>query len=217
MTKRHYQLIIFDWDGTVMDSAAHIVRSAKLAIRDVGLPEVSAQKIRSLIGLSRHEILHHLFPNIQNSASVALEKAYEKHFFESDHMPVAPFEGAVEVLKTLANDYLLAVATGKSRRGLDCDLKDFNLGEYFVATRCGDEGFSKPHPQMLEIILDKTGMKPQDALMIGDSGYDLMMANQAKLDGLAVSYGVQTREELAQYEPIGFIDDIKELPAWLGK
>jgi phosphoglycolate phosphatase len=128
----------------------------------------------------------------------------------------APFEGAVAVLESLHQEgYILSVATGKSRRGLDHDLSAFGLTSLFTITRCGDECFSKPHPQMILDILRLTDVPPDKALMIGDTQRDLLMAQAANIDSLGVSYGLETRENLLQLNPRACIDDIIELPSWL--
>ncbi len=130
--------------------------------------------------------------------------------------PVCPFKGALDVLKILQKQgYLLAVATGKSRQGLDQDVSHYQLEKTFAVTRCGDEGFRKPHPRIIQDILYLTGVGPDKALMIGDTEYDLIMARQAGIDGLAVSYGLQDKALLLECKPLDCIDDIQDLPRWL--
>lgn len=216
MNKLPYKLLIFDWDGTLMDSAAHIVSSVQKALADLELPEVPEQKIRSVIGMTRESALKAALPDLPVEKQRALLQAYEKHFFTGDELPIRPFNGAPEVLKDLEQQgYLLAVATSKARRGFELDLEQHHLQQLFVASHCGDEGFSKPHPHVLLDVLQRTGIEPREALMIGDSEYDLVMARQAGVDALAVSYGVQSKDMLLECKPLDCIDNIKELPAWL--
>lgn len=211
-----YSLLIFDWDGTVMDSTAHIVQSALKAIEDCSLPAIQPHAIRQLIGLSRHEVLRRCYPDLSEKQAYELEIRYEHHFFRPGPQTVAPFEGAVDVIRQLHQDgYAMAVATGKSRRGLEADFDAFDLREYFKATCCGDESYSKPDPEMVNEILYSTATEASQALMIGDTEYDLIMGKAANVDCLAVSYGVQCEEELMNLKPQGCISDITQLPDWL--
>lgn len=199
-----------------MDSAAHIVESVQKAVADTGLPPVDAKKIRSLIGLSRADAMKTAIPNLDPDTQKALLKAYEENYFRSAEQPMRPFDGALKVLQDLDKQgYLLAVATGKARRGLEQDLMQYNLDKLFVATHCGDEGFSKPHPHVLLDVMQRAGVEKEETLMIGDSEYDLIMARQTGVDSLAVSYGVQSKDMLLECKPLDCIDDIKDLPAWL--
>lgn len=216
MAEKPYELIIFDWDGTLMDSAGHIVKSVQEALADLNLPKVPAEKIRRLIGRPREDALKAELPDLTPEKAQALTKRYEEIFFSQEELPIAPFEGALDTLKTLNKEgYILAVATSKSRYGLDIDLEHFKMKDLFAVTRCGDEGFSKPHPGMLMDVLQITAMETSQALMIGDSEYDLIMARQAGIDSLAVSYGVQNKDLLLECKPVDCLDDIGELPGWL--
>ena len=212
--QQQIELVIFDWDGTLIDSQANIVQCLQWMIRDCDLPERNEDELSNIIGLGLYEALNTLFPESDPQDYPQMVDRYRYHFFSSD--PSVPFPGAKEVLSHLSNnDYLLAVATGKGRRGLDKALDNTGFGQWFHATRCADETRSKPHPQMLEEILDELGIEPQRAVMIGDTEYDLQMAKNAGVHGIGVSYGVHDNERLQQCEPVAIIDEIGALLNWL--
>jgi len=208
------ELIIFDWDGTLIDSQANIVQCMQGMIRDLALPEKHDTELSNIIGLGLYEALNTLFPDSPSHDYEKMIDRYRYHFFASD--PSLPFPDVASVLEELsAAGYLLAVATGKGRRGLEKALDNTGFRQWFHTTRCADETRSKPHPQMLEEILDELGVEPQCAVMIGDTEYDLQMANNAGMPSLGVSYGVHERERLLQCEPLMVLDEIKSLLGWL--
>lgn len=211
-----YSLLVFDWDGTLIDSKAQIVNCMQATISSLELDERTDKQISDIIGLGLEEAIRSLYPEVSAEVIKQTAQAYREHFLTKDKTPSPLFDGAKEVLNTLRDSgYDLAVATGKSRRGLDKGLIDTGLESYFPITRCADETRSKPHPQMLEEILVDFNTEASKALMIGDSEYDLQLANNTKVDALAVSYGVHGLMRLLKEAPIGFIDDIKQLPQWL--
>jgi len=211
-----YSLLVFDWDGTLIDSKVQIVNCMQATIAALELEVRSDKQISDIIGLGLEEAIRRLYPNIESTKITLIVQAYREHYLTKDKTPSLLFEGTEDVLKTLKESgYELAVATGKSRRGLDKGLIDTGTTDYFPITRCADETRSKPHPQMLEEILVDLNTKPSDVLMIGDSEYDLQLANNCKVDALAVSYGVHGLIRLLKQDPVGFIDDIKQLPQWL--
>ncbi len=211
-----YSLLVFDWDGTLIDSKAQIVNCMQSTILSFELESRSDTQISDIIGLGLEEAIRSLYPDISAKIITQTAQAYREHYLTKDKTPSPLFEGATEVLNTLRDSgYGLAVATGKSRRGLDKGLIDTGLSDYFPITRCADETRSKPHPQMLEEILVDFNTEPSKTLMIGDSEYDLQLANNTKVDGLAVSYGVHGLMRLLKEDPVGFVDDIKQLPQWL--
>lgn len=208
------ELVIFDWDGTLIDSQANIVQCLQWMINDLKLPERTETQLSNIIGLGLHEALGELFPEYDTQAYQKMVDRYRYHFLSSD--PSLPFPGAEDVLSHLANNrYLLAVATGKGRRGLDKALDSTGFRQWFHATRCADETRSKPHPQMLEEILDELGVEPHRAVMIGDTEYDLQMAKSAGVHAIGVSYGVHDVSRLQQCEPRAVIDEIRALLDWL--
>lgn len=213
---QRFDLLVFDWDGTLMDSEARIVACLQGAIGDLGLPRKEVADLRNIIGLGLAEAIDTLFPGSDATTQQALVDRYRHHFLVADPTPSALFEGAAEVLHGLAaQGYLLAVATGKGRRGLDKVLEETGLGPLFHATRCADETFSKPHPQMLLELMDHLGAEPRATLMIGDTEYDMEMARNAQTHALAVSYGVHHPERLLKHAPLGCLERIGDLPLWL--
>lgn len=211
-----FELLVFDWDGTLMDSEARIVACMRAAITDLSLASRDDASIRNIIGLGLTEAIKHLYPGTDLAFATAMIDRYRYHFLTADQTRSELFAGAEDTLQTLADaGYLLAVATGKGRVGLDKVLDETGLGRLFHATRCADETFSKPHPLMLEQVMDELGVEPQATLMIGDTEYDMQMANNARTAALAVSYGVHERERLLQHQPLHCIDAITELTEWL--
>lgn len=214
MINQQIELVIFDWDGTLIDSQANIVHCLRCMARDLALPERSDRELSDIIGLGLYEALNKLFPEQLQHDYEKMVDRYRYHFLSSD--PSVPFPGAQDVLTELNNnDYLLAVATGKGRRGLEKALDHSGFRHLFHATRCADETRSKPHPQMLEEILDQLGVEPNNALMIGDTEYDLQMAKHAGIHAIGVGYGVHDVERLMQCEPVAVIDEIPALLDWL--
>ncbi|MEJ2691529.1 MAG: HAD-IA family hydrolase [Candidatus Thiodiazotropha sp.] len=211
-----FELLIFDWDGTLMDSEARIVASVEAAVEDLGLTSPGRDAIRNIIGLGLREAVHTLFPDGGDHLHLDIAERYRSHFFAAEETPALLFEGAREVIETLHNaGYLLAVATGKGRSGLNHALETTGLGGFFHATRTADETFSKPHPEMLHEILDALGVSPRQALMIGDTEYDLQMAANAHMPSLGVDYGVHDRERLLKFHPLACLNKVTEIPPWL--
>ncbi len=215
---RQYDLLIFDWDGTLMDSIARIVNCFGNACTDSGLSRPSDAAMRHVIGLGLAEAVEELLPGVDVATRERVVARYREHFLQIDQTAMPLYENVHEGLNALAEQgYLLAVATGKSRRGLDRVLAETGLGKLFVATRCADEAFSKPHPKMLEDLLDYTGLATDRALMVGDTTYDLQMARAAAMDSLAVSYGVHSREDLLVHGPRACLDSFDEVREWLAQ
>ncbi len=211
-----YSLLVFDWDGTLMDSVARIVSCLRASVEELQLPGRAEQDYRNVIGLGLREALEGLYPGSDESVHQALSERYRYHYLTADPTPSELFAGAAETLQALADDgYLLAVATGKGRQGLNKVLEQTGLGPMFHATRCADESFSKPHPQMLEELMDVLGVEPDETLMIGDSEYDMLLAQNARTDAVGVTYGVHPPQRLQPHGPLTCIDDIRELRPWL--
>jgi len=213
-----YQLIVFDWDGTLMDSEARIVACMQQAAREVGVAVPGHDAAKNVIGLGLSEAVQQLFAEEAPAHWPELAGAYRRHFLGGEFAPSPLFEGAREVISGLADaGFFLAVATGKSRRGLDRVLDETGLGELFTITRCADETFSKPHPQMLLDILERLGLGSQETLMVGDTEYDVQMAANAGVDALGVSYGVHDPDRLLAHGALHCLDEIGELPGWLSR
>ncbi len=211
-----YRLVVFDWDGTLMDSEARIVACLRAAIADVGLPPRPAEALRGIIGLGLQEALHALYPDADAAARQALVERYRYHFLVENTTPTALFEGVPALLAALeARGHLLAVATGKGRAGLNAVLEETGLAQRFHCTRCADETRSKPHPQMLEQIMDATGSMPRETLMVGDTAFDLEMARHAGADALGVAWGVHGAERLRAQGPLAVVDSVAALHRWL--
>jgi phosphoglycolate phosphatase len=214
---RAYDLLIFDWDGTLMDSAAKIVRCFSAATADLGVSDPGEAAIRNIIGLGLDEALHSLLPSHDAATRRSVAERYRDYFLGLDKTESTLFPGVSEGLRGLSErGYLLAIATGKARRGLTRALGETELAPLFVASRCADEAFSKPHPKMLHDILDQTGVDARRALMIGDTVYDMEMARSAGVDGLGVSYGVHERERLLEHAPRAVVDSFHEVCSWVG-
>ena len=210
------KLIVFDWDGTLMDSAAHIVNCLQIAITELNLAPKTDNELKNIIGLGLREALFALYPQGNEKELNALTARYREHFFDQDHEPCELFAGARELIEELdAKDYFLAIATGKGRNGLDKVLKDTGMGDFFPITRCADESHSKPHPQMLLDIIDWYGVDANETIMVGDTEYDLLMANNADANSVGVTYGVHEEQRLLNCKPLICVDNMNDLHHWL--
>lgn len=210
-----FKLIVFDWDGTLMDSEARIVACIQAAFADVGQPLPERAAARNIIGLGLNEAMAELWPGAGPGERERLVGCYRRHFLDTNETPSNLFEGAVELIDWLeGRGHLLAVATGKSRSGLDKVLTSTGLKPRFHATRCADETFSKPHPQMLLELMDELGVGAAETLMIGDTEYDMQMARNAGTSALAVCHGVHERERLLRHGPLGCLASLLDVPAW---
>ncbi len=213
---RRYDLIVFDWDGTLMDSLGRILNCFRAATVDVGVPYPGDDAVRDIVGLGLQEAMEALFPDSDSDLHQRLQEAYREHFLVRDRTEMEFFPGVNEGLPRLrAQGHHLAVATGKARRGLDRLLADSPLRELFSATRCADETRSKPHPLMLEEILRETGVPAERAIMIGDSIFDMEMARNAGMDALAVSYGAHPCERLRAFEPVTCAGSFEDVVQWM--
>ena len=212
-----YELVIFDWDGTLMDSTRLIARSLQNACRDVGTPVPSERDALFVIGLNVAATFDHVAPDLDAAGRERLAERYRHHFLANEHE--APlYDGVREMLSELrGRGRRLAVATGKARRGLERALDATGLRAWFEATRCADEGFAKPHPGMLLTLLEATGVDPERALMVGDTTHDLELAANAGVDAVAVSYGAHHEELLATRAARTRCASVGELHRWLTK
>jgi len=214
-TTRRFALVVFDWDGTLADSTTLIAQSLQRACVDVGQPAPDDVAARFVIGLGLADALRTVAPALPPERYGELSARYRDHYLarESD---IPLFDGARELLAELeAAGYWLAVATGKSRRGLDRALSANGLAGAFHATRCADEGFPKPHPDMLLHLMGRLGVSPDETLMIGDTTHDLALARNAGASGVAVTYGAHALEGLAGLSPLATVNSVAELRTWL--
>lgn len=216
MTERPYGLLVFDWDGTLADSERRIIDAVRRALNELGLPDRSPAQIRNVIGLGMQECLETLFPDVSPSRRAGFVHAYRKHFSVENEAPVTLFPMVKEVLRGLhSRGYAIAIATGKSRRGLDRELRESGLDAFVQISRCADESPSKPHPQMLEDILELALTPSHRALMVGDTTYDMQMARDAGVDRVGVSYGAHEAGRLLEFGPLQIVDSLRQFEQWL--
>jgi phosphoglycolate phosphatase len=216
MAKR-YDLLVFDWDGTLIDSAAHIAASLQKAFQDLELPVPSSAQARHVIGLGLQDAMAYLNPALERNRYEELTDRYRVHFLAGDP-EVALFPAVAAGIPGLnLEGYLLGIATGKSRRGLDRSLHATGLAPYFHASRCADEGLPKPHPDMLQVVMDMVGTVPERTLMVGDTTHDLQMAQNAGVGAVAVSYGAHGLSDLESMRPLGCVSSFEQLMRWLKK
>ncbi|HQU79992.1 MAG TPA: HAD-IA family hydrolase [Azonexus sp.] len=210
-----YELIVFDWDGTLLDSAGAIVQAIQAACRDLELPEPSDAQARHVIGLGLVDAMRQAVPDLKPERYQEMAERYRFHYLSGDHQ-LTLFKGIPEMLANLqAAGHLLTIATGKSRVGLDRALDHSGLRPLFEASRCADECHSKPHPQMLEELMAEFGIGAVSTVMIGDTSHDLLMARNAGVDSLAVTYGAHPHDHLAEHGPLACLHNVEELALWL--
>lgn len=216
MPKR-FELLVFDWDGTLMDSAAAIIASIQASCSDLGLPVPERERAAHVIGLGLKDALAYAVPELAPDDYGKLALRYRHHYLARDP-DIELFPGMREMLARLKQrGHLLAVATGKTRVGLDRVLEAKQLKQYFDSSRCADETHSKPHPAMLQELMQELSIEAEATLMIGDTAHDLQMALSAGVPALAVSYGAHPRENLTGFNALACIDTPQELAPWLEK
>jgi phosphoglycolate phosphatase len=210
-----FDLIVFDWDGTLMDSAGAIADCIRAACADLGIAVPSDEEARHIIGLGLQEAISALLPSLSPADYPLLTERYRHHFLGRDR-EIPLFEGARDLIVDLhGRGYLLGVATGKSRMGLDRVLENTGLGRYFHASRCADECHSKPHPAMILELMDSFGVSPENTLMVGDTSHDADMAANASVGFVAVTYGAHPREQLCVPTALVCCHTLAELHRWL--
>lgn len=215
MTAGRFDLVVFDWDGTLFDSTALIVRAIQAACADLGIAVPSDADAAYVIGLGLHEALRHAAPALPPERYPELGRRYRHHYVERQH-ELALFEGTLALLAALkARRRRLAVATGKSRRGLDEALAHVELRGVFDATRTADETAGKPHPRMLLELMAELDVPPERTLMIGDTTHDLQLAANAGTASVAVAYGAHRHESFAGHAPLAVVHSPRELHDWL--
>ncbi len=212
---RRYDLVVFDWDGTLFDSTGLIVQCIQGAARDAGLPVPDDERAAYVIGLGLHDALQHAMPGLPRERYAEVAQHYRRHWFSRQH-EVVLFPGVLPLLQDLrARQHFVAVATGKSRRGLDEALASSNLKAMFDATRTADETASKPDPRMLQELMREFGVDPGRTLMIGDTTHDLLLASNAGTASVAVSYGAHAPETFGAHGPLLVAHSTRELHDWL--
>lgn len=214
---RAYRLVVFDWDGTLIDSIGSIVECTRCALTDVGVEMPPVEEIRSSIGLGLEDTFTRYYPQLGRELRARVMERYAHHWVETWHARHDPFPAAGEVLQSLsAAGALLGLATAKSRRGLVRDFARTGLGAHFHATRTVDECPPKPSPAMLLELMAELGARPAETLMVGDSRWDLEMARNAGVDSVAVLGGASVEVELRDCGSLAYLGGVGELPSWLG-
>lgn len=212
---QRFDLIVFDWDGTLFDSTALIVRCMQAAAADIGIEPPTRDRAAYVIGMGLIEALNHALPGLDPSRYPELGQRYRHHYFASAH-EVTLFDGVPQLLQDLkARHHWLAVATGKSRRGLDEALAAVDMKALFDGTRTADETAGKPDPRMLLELMREFGADPERTLMIGDTTHDLQLARNAGCPAVAVTYGAHAHESLMDFEPLLVAHDVPTLRDWL--
>ncbi len=210
-----FPLIVFDWDGTLCDSTAVIKRALQRAAADCGYPVPSDEQASYIIGMALKPAMRYAIPMLRDEDVAKLIERYRAHFLEGED-EIVLFDGVKEMLHDLrARGHTLAVATGKARRGLDRALDSLELREFFAITRCADEGFSKPHPGMLQAIFELTGHEPFESVMIGDTTHDLQLASNAGCTGIGVLYGAHAPDLLRTERSLALLDSVVQLHTFL--
>jgi phosphoglycolate phosphatase len=205
-------LLMFDWDGTLIDSSEKIIASMQRAAETSGLSRLSDTQVKSIIGLGLPEAIHNLYPEVELASREKFREHYAKHYLEADQIPCEFFPGVMETLEYFKSEgHELVVATGKARRGLNRILTNMRLLDFFHSSRCSDETQSKPHPQMLQELLREFSRQPHEAIMVGDTTFDMEMALRADVPRIAVSYGVHAVDELKKFDPKAVIHYFEEL------
>lgn len=213
---QHYKLVIFDWDGTLMDSVGRIVSSMQAAAKTAGLPVPTAYNAKQIIGLSLPKAIEVLFEQRTAEQEQFLIEQYKHQYVELNTTPTPLFDNALNLLTRLRQtDKFLAVATGKGRAGLQRVWQATDTEQYFHTSRCADEAQSKPDPQMLLSLLEELNIEATQAVMIGDTSHDMEMARRAGVDRIGITLGVHDKEVLSQYQPKAIVDSLFELEALL--
>ncbi len=215
MRPRQFDLIAFDWDGTLFDSTAIIVRCIQAAVRDVGGQVPSDEAASYVIGMGLMQALAHAAPDVPPERYPLLGERYRHHYFARQH-DITLFQGVLPLLHELkTRHHWLAVATGKSRHGLDEALRHVELHGLFDGSRTADETAGKPHPLMLHELMREFGVDPERTLMIGDTTHDLQMAANAGCASVGVSYGAHDPQGFADFRPRFVAHSVRELHDWL--
>ena len=205
-------VVVFDWDGTLIDSAGKIIACMQQAARDAALVPPADESVRNIIGLGLDIAIERLYPDEAERKRDEVREHYSRNFIAADQIPCAFFPGVTDGLASLqARGARLAVATGKSRKGLARVLENLGMEAFFAATRCADETASKPDPLMLQELCEEFGIRPDEAIMVGDTEYDLEMARRIAMPSVGVSYGAHAVERLTRWQPLQVIDAFAEL------
>lgn len=205
-------LVIFDWDGTLMDSTGRIIQCMQRAASDLTLAALPAERVRQIIGLGLPEAIANLYPELDSDGVMAMRDRYSVHFVEAEATPSELYPGARELLEHLRRERIpMAVATGKSRKGLTRVWQNSGLGSFFAGSRCADETRSKPAPDMVLELLAELRVSPAQAVVIGDTSFDLDMACAAGVPAIGVTWGAHCRNTLTACSPAGLCDNFGDI------
>ncbi len=210
-----FDLVVFDWDGTLIDSTATIARAIQQSAADLGLKVPDFDTASHVIGLGLHDALARAVPDLTPARAAEFAARYRVHYLANEES-LELFAGIRELLDWLGARKRLAIATGKSMAGLSRALDATRLRPHFSATRCADQTSPKPHPAMLLELSDELGVPTERILMIGDTTHDLQMARAASAQSIGVTYGAHPRAQLAALEPLALVESVAELSRWMG-
>jgi len=218
--KKQFPLLVFDWDGTLVDSIERIVTSLQFASKQAVDVQLSEKQARDVIGLGLMEAIAKLHPELDMKQDAEqlhrIADAYRQHYLHENTVPAPLFNGVNQLLDELRDEgYTLAISTGKSRAGLEQSINEHQVANYFATTRCAGENKSKPHPEMLHEILHELNFTAAQTLMIGDSEHDLKMANNADIKSIGVTHGVHDASTLNKLNPLTCLSNITELSTYL--
>ncbi len=212
------KLIIFDWDGTLSNSLNFIFQCLNQAAQAFSLPAITQEHVFPLIGLGGLDVAKRLYPNETLPRQQAFLECYRQQYYLQQNQAVELYPGVRNTLCCLLDrGYRLAVATGKNRLCLNADLAHANLNDFFIITRTAEETASKPDPKMLHEIMIETHLQPDQCLMVGDTVFDLQMAQNCGMPSVGVSYGAHSLSQLEGCLPLAIIDDVRELPLFLSQ
>lgn len=212
---RSYRMVIFDWDGTLMDSLPKIVHSMTEAARQQGLHALAEKDVHEIIGLELGEAISVLYPELSSESIEEMRGRYSAHYIQSEQIQSRLYPGVERMLAQLSNRSILSIATGKSRRGLDRVLGALKVGGYFASSRCADETRPKPNPDMVTELLELHQVSPAQAVVIGDTEFDMEMARRAGVDRVGVSWGAHHVDRLKRHDPQQCVDSVGALAEWL--
>jgi phosphoglycolate phosphatase len=211
---KKYELIVFDWDGTILDSPAAIAECIQGACGELGLEVPDRERASHVIGLGMQELMRMIAPTLAAERYGEFNEAYRR-YFRAREPSMQLYPGMADLIAHLARKHALGIATAKSRRGLERALDATGLRPHFRASRTADETHPKPHPAMLLEIMEETGFDSSRVLMIGDTSHDMQMARAAGVDALAMTYGAHREEGLRACGPLGCFSSVKDLSDWL--
>ncbi len=217
MSEHRFDLVVFDWDGTLSDSTGLIAECIQMAARDLGFRAPTLVQAKRIIGLGLHDSTKMLFPELNAEDRLRFAERFREHYVPRDHEATL-YAGVRELLPQMQRSgRFLAVATGKPRIGLERAFQRTGLKSYFDFSRCGDEGMPKPDADMLLRLMEFSNVSPDRVLMIGDTTHDLDLARNAGVSAVGVGYGAHSKAALSTRSPMVIVENVTELTAWLAR